>query len=190
MASTLSLRLLLDSDKLSGSNFDNWYHKLKIVLEHKRILYVITDSTLQEPTTNARGVVRDTYQKWLNDRITMSCIMRATMNNEFSYKFEDAQPEKILQRLNESFGTPEDVKRHKISYAIFNACMREGTLVTDHVLYMIEQIECLSKLGFLLHEQLGKDTILNSLFMSYLLFLSHCRMTKPIVNYHGLLRLL
>ena len=51
-------------------------------------------------------------------------------------------------------------------------------------------IEHLSKLGFPLHEQLGKDAILNSLPKSYLPFLTHFRMTKPAVNYHGLLGLL
>lgn len=34
------------------------------------------------------------------------------------------------------------------------------------------------------------DSILNSLSKSYLAFLSHYRMTKPVANYHGLLGLL
>ena len=59
--------------------------------------------------------------------------------------------------LNESFGMPD--KRHKTSYAIFNARMREEVSLTEHVLYMIEIIEYLSKLDFSLHEQLGKDAI-------------------------------
>ena len=92
--------------------------------------------------------------------------------------------------LNESFSTHEDAERHKTSYTVFNARMREGALVIDHVLYMTEQIECLSKLGFPLHEQLGKDAILNSLSKSYLPFLSHYRMTKLAINYHSLLELL
>ena len=74
--------------------------------------------------------------------------------------------------LNESFDTPDNIERHKTS-AIFNARMREEVSVTDHVLYMIEMIKYLSKLGFLLYEQLGKDTILNSLSKSYLPFLTH-----------------
>ena len=93
------------------------------------------------------------------------------MNDEFSHTFEDAQLEKILQVLNESFGTSDDVERHKTSYAVFNIWMREGAPITDHVLYMIEQIEHLSKLRFSLHKQLGKDAILNSLSKSYLIFL-------------------
>ena len=68
--------------------------------------------------------------------------------------------------------------------------MRKGASVTDHVLYMIEQIENLSKLDFFLHEQLEKDAILNSLPKSYLPFVNHFRMMKPVVNYHDLLELL
>ena len=64
--------------------------------------------------------------------------------------------------------------------------MRKGASVIDHVLYLIEQIDRLSKLGYLLHEQLGKDAILNSLSKSYLTFVSHYRMTKPVVFDHGL----
>ena len=92
--------------------------------------------------------------------------------------------------LKESFGTPDDVEWHKTSCAIFNARMREGASIIDHVLYFVEQIDRLNKLGFPLHKQLGKDAILNSLPKSYLTFVSHYRMTKPMVSYHGLLGLL
>ena len=96
----------------------------------------------------------------------------------------------MLKVLRESFDTPNDAERHKTSCTIFNARMREGASIIDHVLYMIKQIEHLSKLGFFLHEQLGKDAILNFLSKSYLLFLNYFRMTKLVVNYHSLLEFL
>ena len=89
MASILSLSSLLDSGKLIGPNFDSWYRKLKIVLEHERILYVFTDEVLEEPVANAPHTVRDTYVKWLNDCTIMHCVMRIAMNDELSCKFED-----------------------------------------------------------------------------------------------------
>ena len=92
--------------------------------------------------------------------------------------------------MNESFGTPDDVKLHKTSNAIFNARMREGASVIDYVLYLIEQIDHLCKLSYPLHEQLDKDAILNLLPKSYLTFISHYRMTKSVISYHGLLGLL
>ena len=75
MATSLSLRSLLDNDKLVGPNFGSWYRKLKIVLEHERILYVIMDPAPEEPAVNARGTVKDTYQKWLmiRPRCAVSC---------------------------------------------------------------------------------------------------------------------
>ena len=120
MANTLSLHTLLDSDKLFRPNFDSWYRKLKIVLEHQRILYVLTDEAPEEPIANAPHAARDTYIKWLNDCMTVRCMMRTTMNDELSRKFEGAQSEEIIQMLNEFFGTPEDVERHKTSCAVFN----------------------------------------------------------------------
>ena len=73
------------------------------------------------------------------------------MNDEFSRKFEEAQPEDILQRLKESFGTPDDAERYRISSAIYNTRMHEGAPVTDHVMNMIELFERLGKLGCPLH---------------------------------------
>ena len=190
MANTLSLRTLLDSDRLIGSNFDSWYRKLKIVLEYERILYILTDQALEEPAANAPHATRDTYMKWLNDHTTVRCVMRIAMNDKLNHIFENVQLEKIIQMLSESFDTLEDAERPKTSYAVFNACMREEASVTDHILYMIEQIECLNKLNFPLHEQLGKDAILNLLPKSYQPFLSHYRIIKSTVNYHSLLGLL
>ena len=115
----LSLRSLLDSKKLTELNFDNWYRKLRIVLEHEQIFYVITDLALEEPTPNIRRVVWDIYLKWLNDRTIDCCIMQTSMNDEFNRKFEEAQPEKMLQVLRDSFGTPDDVEWHKTSCIIF-----------------------------------------------------------------------
>ena len=37
------------------------------------------------------------------------CIMRAAISDEFSCKFVDALPKEILQMLNKSFGTLEDL---------------------------------------------------------------------------------
>ena len=97
MANTLSLRSLLDSDKLTGSNFDSWYRKLKIVLEYEKILYVLMAQAPEEPTANAPRATRDTYMKWLNDSMIVHYVMRIAMNDELSYKFKDAQPEEMIQ---------------------------------------------------------------------------------------------
>ena len=96
MASNLSFWSLLDSEKLIESNFDNWYRKLKIILEREWTLYVIMDLALKKPAFNAWGTIWDTYLKWLNNHTMIRCIMRASMNDEFSQKFKEAQPKKMI----------------------------------------------------------------------------------------------
>ena len=100
MDNILLLYSLLDSDKLTRPNFDSWYQKLKIVLEHERILYVLIDPAPEESAANASRATRNIYLKWLNDRTIVSCIMRAVMNDELSHKFEDSQPKDMIQMLN------------------------------------------------------------------------------------------
>ena len=56
---------------------------------HEQISYVIIDPTPEVPAANARGPVRDAYQKWISDWTTVRCIMLAAMNDEFSHKFEE-----------------------------------------------------------------------------------------------------
>ena len=92
MATNMSLRSLLDSDKLKGPNFDSWYRRLRIVLEHERIINVISDPAPEEPPLTAPRATRDAYQKYVSDRTTVRCIMLAAMNDEFSRIFEQTQP--------------------------------------------------------------------------------------------------
>ena len=52
--STLSLQNILKKENiLLGSNYIDWYRKLKIVLRHKRKIYVLEDEPLKLPIPNA-----------------------------------------------------------------------------------------------------------------------------------------
>ena len=68
MATTLSLRSLLDNDKLMGPNFDSWYQKLKIILEHKWILYVVTDPT-EGTRSRVSGLDLETFSRLYSGRL-------------------------------------------------------------------------------------------------------------------------
>ncbi|KAK9082227.1 hypothetical protein Syun_031868 [Stephania yunnanensis] len=75
----LSLRSILEKDKLSGTNFPNWFRNLRIVLKHERKLYVLDASILEDPPANATKAVKDTHSKHVNDSTDVACIMLATM---------------------------------------------------------------------------------------------------------------
>ena len=113
---------------------------------------MIIDPAPEIPPVSARILVRDTYLKWGSDRTTIQCIVLMKMNGEFSRKFEEAQPDVILQRLKEYFNTLDDIEWYRMSYVIYNVKMSNGGSITDHVLYMIEMIKWVGRLGCPLHE--------------------------------------
>ena len=113
---------------------------------------MIIDPSPKIPIANARSLVKDTYLKWSSDRTAIQCIVLMKTNGEFSHKFEKAQPDVILQRLKEYFSMLDDVECYRVSCTIYNAKMLNGGSVTNHVLYMIEMIEWLDRLGCPLHK--------------------------------------
>ena len=70
---------------------------------------MIADLAPEVLALNVDTMVRDTYQKWLNDCMTVRCVMEAAMSDKFSCKFDDAQSKEMLQMLNKFFGTLEDL---------------------------------------------------------------------------------
>ena len=51
--SNLSLRSILDKDKLNGDNFLDWYRNLRIILKQERKEYILDQPIPDEPDANA-----------------------------------------------------------------------------------------------------------------------------------------
>ena len=64
---TLSLRSILEKDKLNGTNFLDWHKNLRIILMQERKLYVLDEPIPEEPAGNASRAQRDTSIKHQND---------------------------------------------------------------------------------------------------------------------------
>ena len=52
-ASNLSLRSILEKDKLNGTNFLDWYRNLRIVLKQERKEHVLDQPVPNEPAASA-----------------------------------------------------------------------------------------------------------------------------------------
>ena len=55
-APTMSLRSILENDKLNGTNFLDWYRNLRIVLRQERKEYILDQPIPEEPAANAPRV--------------------------------------------------------------------------------------------------------------------------------------
>ena len=56
---TMSLRSILEKDKLNGTNFLHWYRNLRIVLRQERKEYILDQPILEEPADNAPRAQKD-----------------------------------------------------------------------------------------------------------------------------------
>ncbi|KAK8584181.1 hypothetical protein V6N13_109574 [Hibiscus sabdariffa] len=67
MANTISLRSLLEKEKLNGINFLDWFRNLRIVLKQERKEYVIEEPVPDEPAANAPRADKDKFKKDMDD---------------------------------------------------------------------------------------------------------------------------
>ena len=81
ITSNLSLRSILEKDKLNGTNFLDWYRNLRIILKQERKEYILDQSVPDEPAANAQKAQKDTYSKHLNDSIDVTYLMLGCMDS-------------------------------------------------------------------------------------------------------------
>ncbi|KAG8490844.1 hypothetical protein CXB51_014047 [Gossypium anomalum] len=175
---TLSLRSVLEKDKLNGLNFLDWFRNLRIVLKQERKLYVIEKPLLDEPLANASRADKDAYRKHLDEMVDVGCLMLATMNPELKKQHEDMVAYDMIEHLKELYQGQARQEMFDISKALFQCKLAKGSLVGPHVLKMIGYIKSLSNLGFPLSQELATDVILQSLPDSYSQFVLNFNMNE------------
>ena len=79
---TMSLRSILEKDKLNGTNFLDWYRNLRIILRQERKEYILDQPILGEPTANAPRAQKDAYNNHFNDSVDVTCLMLGCMESE------------------------------------------------------------------------------------------------------------
>ena len=160
MASLLSLRSILDVNKLTGPNYVDWLRNLKIVLSQEKLFYILDTPTLEPLGEDDSQEDKTTFMMWQNDSLTVKCIILASMTNELQRQHESMETHSILLNLKELYGEHSRTARYEISKQLFRARMTEGTSVQNHVLMVIDLITRLSQLGFVMDGELNQDLIL------------------------------
>ncbi|KAJ9539406.1 hypothetical protein OSB04_032139 [Centaurea solstitialis] len=169
----LSLRSILEKDKLTGSNFLDWERNLQIVLRHERKWYVLEEPLGEAPPANA------------------SCLMLATMSLELQTGLMNTNAYDMICQLRDMFQTQARTERYDATRAL-NACkMAKGASVSAHVMKMKRHLDHLERLGHPVLLQLATDTILNSLSDDYKQFVINFNMNnmeKSIAELHSMLK--
>ncbi|KAK8652358.1 hypothetical protein V6N13_061378 [Hibiscus sabdariffa] len=157
---TISLRSLLEKEKLNGINFLDWFRNLRIVLKQERKEYVIEEPVPNDPGANASGADKDKFKKHMDDMVDAGCLMLATMTHELRNQHEDMVAYEMIQNLKEIYEWQARQERYETSKALFQCKMSEGAPMGAHVLKMTGYIQALEKLGFPLNIELAIDVVL------------------------------
>ena len=190
MASSLSLRSILDTNKLTGPNYMDWLRNLKIILSSEKISYILDTPGLNPLGDDATEEDMATYKIWQNDSLTVKCIILASMTNELQRQHESMDTQSILINLKDLYGEQSRTARYEVSKQLFHARMTEGTSIQEHVLKVIDLITRLGQLGFIMDGKLNQDLILQSLPESYSQFVLNYHMNKLNTSLPELLNML
>ncbi|KAJ9553286.1 LOW QUALITY PROTEIN: hypothetical protein OSB04_017331 [Centaurea solstitialis] len=187
----LSLRSILEKDKLTGSNFLDWERNLMIVLRHERKWYVLEEPLGEAPPASAPAAARNAHKKHTDDLLDVACLMLATMSPDLQAGLINTNAYDMIRQLRDMFQTQARTERYDATKA-FNECkMIKGTSVSDHVMKMKRHLDHLERLGHPVPLQLATDTILNSLSEDYRPFVVNYNMNnmeKSIAELHSMLK--
>ncbi|KAA0026242.1 gag/pol protein [Cucumis melo var. makuwa] len=126
-----SIIALLKKDQLTGENYAMWKSKLNMILVIADLRFVLIEECPPFSTKNASQSVRDAYDRWTKANDKARLYILASMSGILSKKHE------IMDSLREMFGQPSiQIKQEAIKY-VYNARMKEGHFVREHVLNMI-----------------------------------------------------
>jgi len=186
----ISLRTMLDKDRLNYNNFMDWYRSLRIVLKQEKLSYIIDDPIPDEP--NIEDV--DAYNGWLKyqeDSVQVSCLMLGTMIPEIQKDFELHGAYDMLVQLKEMFLTQARVERFETVRALHGCRMDDSQSVSSYVLKMKSHIDRLERLNCPVSKELATDLILNGLTKRFETFVMNYNMNgwdKSIGELHGMLK--
>ncbi|KAJ9558523.1 hypothetical protein OSB04_013137 [Centaurea solstitialis] len=187
----LSLRSILEKDKLIGPNFLDWERNLMIALRHERKWYVLEEPLGEAPPANAPAAVRNAHKTHSDDLLDVACLMLATMGPDLQTGLINTNAYDMIRQLRDMFQTQARTERYGATKA-FNECkMIRGTSVSDHVMKMKRHMDHLERLGHPVLLQLATDTILNSLSEDYKPFVINYNMNnveKSIAELHSMLK--
>ncbi|TYK21841.1 gag/pol protein [Cucumis melo var. makuwa] len=145
--------------------------------------FILMDECPPFPTQNASQSVKDTYDRWTKANDKARVYILASMSDILSKKHEIMVTAcQIMDSLREMFGQSSiQIKQDAIKY-VYNAHMKEGQSVRDHVIDMIVHFNVAEMNGVVFDEKSQMSFILKSLPKSFLQFPSNAEMNK--INYN------
>ncbi|KAL3626814.1 hypothetical protein CASFOL_029386 [Castilleja foliolosa] len=173
------LSSILDQNRLTGSNYQDWIRSLKLVLTLDDLVYVLTEVPPDSLPPTATEADLAKLVKWKKDDVTARCYMIASMIPEMQRKYETFEhASDIARHLESCYSENMRASRYAATRELVTMRLREGASVHEHGLKMMTLLEKLVNLEVVLPHQLSVDLILLSLPSSYEPFIVNYNMNK------------
>ncbi|GJY76264.1 retrotransposon protein, putative, ty1-copia subclass [Tanacetum coccineum] len=144
-----TFRSMFEREKLSGTNFNDWLRRLKLILRVEKKMFVIKQPIPPAPASNSEANV---LAEW------------------------NALYDAYNEELKSMFEKQAGVKRFDL-IQIFHACKHEeGKPVGAYVLKMKDYVEQLERLGYVLPQDISVGLILNGLTSDFTGFVRNSNM--------------
>ena len=115
MSASNPLARILDTHRLTGSNYKNWLQNFKIILGFENLAHVL-DQDL--PTLPARPSAeqRASLDKWMDEDNKARYYMLSLMSDELQRQHEDIRTARqMLPHLQEMFGEQSHTAKYQIT---------------------------------------------------------------------------
>jgi len=162
MSSTISLKSIFDTNKLIEPNF--WIGtRCENCSKARKEVICSWNPIPNAPVADIKEKVRNEHQRHVDDDEYATYVTLTSMSPELQRQYENIDAYDMIMYLKELFDEASRTKRYEISKELFRCKMIEGSLVNTHVLKMINYIEKLSQLGFVMDNELSIDLVLQPL---------------------------
>ncbi|KAL3619671.1 hypothetical protein CASFOL_034583 [Castilleja foliolosa] len=172
------LSSILDQNRLTGSNYQDWIRSLKLVLTLDDLVYVLTEVPPDSLPPTATEADLSKLAKWKKDDVTAPCYTIASMIPEMQRKYETFEHASDIARHLESCYSENMKASRAATLELVTMRLREGASVHEHGLKMMTLLEKLVNLEVVLPHQLSTDLILLYLPSSYEPFIVNFNMNK------------
>ncbi|XP_017970462.1 PREDICTED: uncharacterized protein LOC108660707 [Theobroma cacao] len=137
MVNSLSLRSILDVNKLTSPNFIDRFRNIKILLKQEKKAYVLNGPVLEKPSDDATNEENEAYTVYVDDLDQATCVMLASIALDLKKQHEAIKALDIILNLREMFDKESHTERFDISRELFRCKMSEGSPRKPYVVKMI-----------------------------------------------------
>ncbi|KAL0311618.1 UNVERIFIED_CONTAM: hypothetical protein Sangu_2456500 [Sesamum angustifolium] len=141
------LTVILDNNKFSGTNYNDWLRNLRITLDYENQEYIMDKPLPQTLPDGSSSEERETFERWHVDHRKVRSMILVSMSNDVQKQFDRLDDvASILQRMEEVYVILDRRTRYVTTKEFFRDKMTEGSSVQEYGVKMLSLVKKLEDL--------------------------------------------